>query len=154
MQITAIREYGDVGTKSIVTTDARSYFGIEQPWRDNLPGHSCIPEGVYELHPYRSPMHGDTYCFYNPDLKIMGAEPLTPEQQAAGYRNVCEIHSANFSEQLRGCLALGLQNHPMYDPITGVVEMAVEESKSALAAFMAELGIGVSGHTMTITKAA
>jgi hypothetical protein len=150
VHLVATRTYTDAGTTGFVSTEARSFFSIEQPWRNNQQGHSCIPEGDYDLVYYLSPKHGPTYCFRNPDLKIMGCDTLTPEQIAEGYRTLCELHSANFPEQLEGCMALGLEGRPMYDPATGVVEVAVEDSKPAIAALMEELGVGVVGHTMSI----
>lgn len=77
----------------------------EQPWRNNEEGHSCIPVGDYKLLPYELPAHGATVVFHNPDLGIYG----TPEMIPAGKtgRSLCEIHSANWPFQLRGCVAVG-----------------------------------------------
>jgi hypothetical protein len=101
---------------------------------------------------YVSPKHGGTYCFRNPDLKIMGRDNLTAQQVADGYRSFCELHSANWAEQLEGCVAAGTSGQPMFDPLTGIVEPAVEDSKNAVAHILAVLGEAVVGHTVTITR--
>ena len=77
----------------------------EQPWRDNLEGHSCIPVGDYDLLPYDSPAHGPTVVFHNPGLGIYGTPDRIPPGKAG--RSLCEIHSANWPFQLRGCVAVG-----------------------------------------------
>lgn len=142
--------YGPSSTVGVLYTDTQQLHAIEPPWLDNRPGHSCIPEGVYGLVPYDSPKHGPTYCFRNPDLKIMGHDVLTEEQIADGYRTVCEIHPANFAIQLEGCCAVGYGDDPMFDWITGKTEPAVEDSQKAFKALMAELGVGVHGHTIDV----
>jgi hypothetical protein len=77
----------------------------EQLWNDNLEGHSCIPIGDYQLLPYLSPAHGPTVVFHNPALGIYGAPDMIPAGQTG--RSLCEIHSANWPFQLKGCVAVG-----------------------------------------------
>ena len=79
----------------------------EQPWRNNEEGHSCIPVGDYKLLPYQSPAHGATVVFHNPDLDIYGTPEMIPPGKTG--RSLCEIHSANWPFQLRGCVAVGRQ---------------------------------------------
>jgi len=84
----------------------------EQPWNNNLEGHSCIPVGDYQLLPYQSPAHGATVVFHNPALGIYGTPDMIPAGQQG--RSLCEIHSANWPFQLKGCVAVGavLTNMP------------------------------------------
>jgi len=77
----------------------------EQPWNDNIQGHSCIPVGDYQLLPYESPAHGPTVVFHNPDLGIYGTPEMIPPGQKG--RSLCEIHNANWPFQLKGCVAVG-----------------------------------------------
>ncbi len=78
----------------------------EQPWNDNRPGHSCLPPGDYQLRPYPSPAHGATVVFHNPALDIYATPDLAPPGDAKS-RSLCEIHSANWPFQLKGCVAVG-----------------------------------------------
>lgn len=80
-------------------------FGVEQPWRDNLKGHSCLPEGDYELHLHNSAKHGAVVAFHNPSLNIYAEPNLIPV--GVDGRSSCLIHSANFSSELEGCYAPG-----------------------------------------------
>jgi hypothetical protein len=63
---------------------------VERPWDKNKNGTSCIPAGDYRVTRFKSPHNGD--CFLLHDV---------PD------RDMIEIHSANISTQLRGCLAPG-----------------------------------------------
>jgi hypothetical protein len=123
-------------------------FTLELPWLNNEPNKSCVPVGKYELIPYDSPSHGPTWCLHNPILNIYGTWPV-PE----GGRSQCELHSANWARQLLGCIALGMDDQPMLDPATGLVEPAVEESRDAVGFLIAQLGALSHGHTLTIIKA-
>ena len=150
--MTCSREYLAEATTGQLSTDTRTYFSIEQPWRNNLQGHSCVPEGLYELVWYVSPRHGGTYCLRNPGLRIMGSDALTPQQLSDGYRSFCEIHSANWAGQLEGCIAVGLDGQPMLNPASGKVEPAIERSREAVAALLHELGEDMNGHTLSIVS--
>lgn len=134
-------------TTGVLILEGERFFSIEQPWRDNVQGQSCVPGGAYIMIPYYSPKHGATWCLHNPSLNIYGSEPVP-----AGGRSYCEIHSANWSEQLEGCIALGLTGQPMYDPFTGLAAPAVEESQDAIKQLLQLLTPLSSGHTLTITR--
>ena len=97
---------GPDGTFGRMSLDGADFCATcEQPWNDNLEGHSCIPLGDYQLLPYESPAHGPTVVFHNPALGIYGTPAMIPAGQAG--RSLCEIHSANWPFQLRGCVAVG-----------------------------------------------
>jgi hypothetical protein len=129
---------------------SKALFTLELPWLNNEPDKSCVPVGRYELVPYDSPTHGPTWCLRNPDLKIMGCDVLSPDQVAAGYRSFCEFHAANWARQLRGCIALGLDDQPLLDPLTGLVEPAIERSRDAIVYLISVLGRMATGHVLTI----
>lgn len=120
-------------------------YSIEQPWDDNAPDHSCVPEGTYDLIPYMSPTHGATWYLSNPALGVGGQGET---------RSYCELHSANWATQLEGCIAYGHDDQPMVDPSTGKISPAVENSRDAVATLIAALGPMTSGHTLTIVKGA
>lgn len=147
MKLTLDTICGAEATTGILIVDGQRFFSIEQPWRHNLEGQSCVPAGDYLLIPYYSPKHGATWCLHAPALNIYGSQPVPP-----GGRSYCELHAANWSEQLRGCIALGLAGQPMFDPLTGKVEPAVEESQSAIAHLRQILTPLSSGHTLSIIR--
>lgn len=138
----------DEATCGTLIVGGELLYTIEQPFRDNQQGHSCVPEGSYELIPYMSPKHGPTWQLHNPACNVWGRGPAP-----AGVRTFCEIHSANWAEQLEGCIALGLDDQPSFDPLTGRVEPAVEHSRDAVAHLLAFLGEMSPGHTLSIRRA-
>lgn len=70
--------------------DVWSCFTVERPWAQNRPTFSCIPAGLYPLTLYDSPRHGRVYLLQN-----------VPQ------RANIEIHIANVSSELEGCIAPG-----------------------------------------------
>src|SRR5439155_9311628 len=77
------------------------YFTIEQPWNDNLQGHSCIPEGTYQLVPHSTEAHPDTWAMVNPALDVYHQPIDVPDGRIA--RSACLIHPANWAFELKGC---------------------------------------------------
>ena len=65
-------------------------FTLELPWLDNKKNISCIYEGNFPYETYNSPEHGKV-------LLILDVEG----------RTMIEIHSANYTRQILGCIALG-----------------------------------------------
>lgn len=95
------------------------------------PG-ACIPAGRYLWKRVDSPTHGD--CFQAEDV---------PDRQ------YIQIHSANWSKQLRGCIAPGLKRASTdVDPDPEMVE----SSRAALKVLM-DLMAGCDAFWMTTTDA-
>jgi hypothetical protein len=89
---TLIRQMsGKLGTFGLITTGLQQWFTIERPWEDNQNNVSCIPIGTYK-------------CIWSlsPRLKKFTYE-ITGVPKRSGIR----IHSANFTSQVLGCVALG-----------------------------------------------
>ncbi len=85
------KESGDNGTFGVLSFPGFSCCSGELPFRDNHPDTSCIPTGTYTCEWTHSPrLNKETYEVLN-----------VPNR--AGIR----IHSANYPEQLLGCIALG-----------------------------------------------
>lgn len=124
-------------------------YTLELPWRENVKGTSCVPLGRYELHPFRSVVHGPTWCLHNPGLNVWAPNTGAPP---AG-RTFCELHSANWARQLKGCIALGRSSHPLIDPATGIAEPAVEDSRAAILDLLAALSPMSEGHVLNIEQA-
>lgn len=84
---------------------------IELGWNDNKIGKSCIPLGKYKAVPRKSKKFGNHFIVLD----------TTP-------REYILFHAANYSRQLRGCIAVGL-GHRDIDK-DGLID--VVSSKSAM----------------------
>lgn len=87
---------------------------IERPWLKNANDISCIPEGVYKVKPFTSPDHVDVWeiCDVPNRFGVL-------------------IHSANWVEQLKGCVAPGLSSGYMLRD--GKNKKAVRDSGLAIS---------------------
>lgn len=63
---------------------------LELPWEDNIQNISCIPDGRYEAIQYVSPKHGSVILL-----------------QDVPQRSMIEIHSGNYTHQIKGCILVG-----------------------------------------------
>lgn len=142
MKLTLTRQtLGADFTTGILQVGSNTFFTIEQPWKENLKGHSCVPTGTYELHPHNSPKHPHVWALHNPELNVY-AEP-GPDVPETG-RTDCLIHPANWAWQLEGCIAPGTGRSPSdKGPM-------VLHSQDAVKQIQAILGIGSTGHTLEI----
>jgi len=135
----------DTGTFGELLIDGKHFaYTCEQPWRDNAKGSSCIPVGDYTLLPYDLGAHGKTVVFHNPALNIYGTPDMIPPDKKATGRSLCEIHSANWPKELRGCVAPGVEIKNIPPNGTGVTS-----SKNTVAKLMALWG-DRKGLTATI----
>lgn len=96
---------------------------VEQPWRNNLPFHSCVPAGQYQLVPFNGSKYKDTFALYAPELDVHITKQTTG-------RYACVIHSANMAEQLQGCIAPGRQLSAMQGK-DGALNWAITSSRDA-----------------------
>lgn len=87
--IQVIRSYSPNATFGFVDLPSKRLYSLEQPWRNNTEGASCIPEGTYNVKRDRT---GKWQYYAIQDV---------PD------RTFIEIHPANYVRQLAGCLALG-----------------------------------------------
>jgi len=152
LNITLVRTYGPTATIGRLTAGPVVFYSLELPWVYDEADVSCVPEGGYELVPYESPAHGPTWCLKNESIGVYAFKPAS-QPQLVGYsvRTYCEIHSANWAEQLQGCIAIGKNSYPMLNPATGKVEVAVEDSVDAVSQLLAILGPMSFGHTLTVS---
>lgn len=85
--------YGKLDTLgSLILPSGLVLSTIERPWLDNASGISCIPEGEYLM-----------LASWSPHMKR-----VTYLLQSVPGRDCIRVHSANWSHQLRGCIAPGL----------------------------------------------
>lgn len=126
-------------------TEGRLFVGdhllwtVEDPWNDNKPFDSCVPDGVYDLVPHHSPKHPDTWALVNPDLDIYRLPDDRPNGKG---RFAILIHAGNWETDVEGCIAPG-----MSPALHGDRPMVVR-SQTAMALLRKELGEG--SHTLQI----
>lgn len=83
--------YHPEGTLGVLTVGGEEFYTVERPWEHNLPRISCIPEGEYEMKRRKSPKFG--WCWEVKDVPN---------------RTYILFHSANFPDELQGCIAPGM----------------------------------------------
>ena len=122
MELELIRTYYPEGTNGEILCKGRLMtYTIELPWKNNLAGVSCIPEGRYELAKRWSPRFGR-------HLQIM---------HVSG-RELILMHPANEAlRELKGCIA------PVCS-ITGAGKG--NRSRSALKILMGLVGVTLDRH--------
>ena len=92
--------YGEMGTFGKLEGANFSSFTVEDPWKNNAPNKSCIPEGIYQAKRTSRPKHGNTFVLINEELKIAEFPKL-------GMRDSCLIHTANTIIDVEGCIGFG-----------------------------------------------
>lgn len=95
------------------------FTGIELAWKDNKRRESCIPEGIYLAKKHISPKFGK--CLWIQDV---------PD------RSEILVHPANYSRQLLGCMALGMN----FSDIDGDGLVDVTESRKAVNKLLSLMG--------------
>ena len=117
------------GVFGLLTVGHAQLQTVEDDWRDNQPGESCIPAGRYPL--LRTIYHKGGYeTFWITD--VPGRERIL-------------IHRANTEEDVKGCVGVGMRRgtlwvHDEDDPTHPLVEKrAVVASREAHALFMKEM---------------
>ena len=97
--------YAPTETEGLLTLpDGRQFHTIERPWLDNEPYASCIPDGVYDLSPYRRQDGTLVPCLTNHEHGVYRNKSDMP---AAGGRFAILIHVGNFVDDVVGCIAPG-----------------------------------------------
>lgn len=119
------------GTFGILTVGGRQWAIVEQPWRNNEPFRSCVPEGSFECVSHKSPRFGQCFALVGDGVGI---------NQGDGHRWGILIHSANWPDQLQGCLAPGKSLQPI--PAGGrewPQSLGVTQSRQAMQEMISEL---------------
>ena len=88
--ITLDRWYQDDVTLGRLKIEGFQCFTLELPWLGNKKNISCVPEGRYEYFLRQSSKNGTV-------LELKNVKDRTNIQ----------IHSANFTRQIKGCIAVG-----------------------------------------------
>jgi hypothetical protein len=84
------RSYFDDCTLGRLFADNFQCFTLELPYLDNQTNISCIPKGAYNARKHISPSNGECIEILN----VMN-------------RTHIQIHAANYTRQIKGCIAVG-----------------------------------------------
>lgn len=85
--LTLKRTYQRTQTLGVLTGKGIKLVTMELRWFNNMPQHSCIPEGKYVVLPRTSPKYGKHFHI-----------------QDVPNRDLILVHAANFSSELKGCI--------------------------------------------------
>lgn len=112
--------YSDTHTEGrLYLPSDEHFYTMERPWIGGVPGgmpfKSCVPDGQYELIPYRRSNGDDVYALRNPDLGVYFTKDEKGDAPGR-YKILC--HAGNFVEDVVGCIAPGIgttihNNRPM-----------------------------------------
>lgn len=125
--------YGETETEGVLwLKHDDEVHTLERPWIDGVPGgmpfESCVPDGEYDLIPHRRQNGDEVYALRNPDCHVY----YTKEERGnKPGRYLILIHSANWVEQVVGCIAPGLVRTIAENKIM------VRSSRAAIAKIMA-----------------
>lgn len=84
------RGYFDDCTIGRLSIEGFNCLSLELPWLNNQQDISCIPEGLYKYFLRRSPQNG-----------------MVLELRDVENRTCIQMHSANFTYEILGCIAVG-----------------------------------------------
>jgi hypothetical protein len=122
-----------------------TYQTLERPWIGAAPGGvkgiSCVPRGTYRLVRHDTEAHPRSFALVNEALNVYHLQP------APGHdgRTACLIHVANKPQELRGCIALGMERFQEGD------EWTIRRSRLAVDRFYAALTWADALHTLEIS---
>lgn len=84
-----------LGMLHIIGVTHRPIYTLENPWKGNQTNISCIPENIYDCHPYSGAKYKDVY-----------------EVRNVPARSHILFHKGNFERNTRGCILVGLGVDP------------------------------------------
>ncbi len=139
MKLLLVREPHPQYTLGVMSLADHQWQSLERPWVPGPPGGtkgvSCVPTGLYRLQRHDTEAHPRSFAIVNEDLGVYHLA-VPPGKQG---RTACLIHVANFVQELRGCIALGM----------GRAGEALRRSKVAIDQFYA-LVPWIDGHSLEI----
>lgn len=134
-------------TLSHLRAGGHDLFGLEDPWNDNEPFNSCVPDGVYDLVPHSSEDHPDTWALVCLENRVVH---LPSHRRSERDRYCCVIHPGNWEDDVQGCILPGMFPTIMIDRVHGRPELAVGQSRDAMARIRKTLVPGSKGHRLLI----
>lgn len=119
------------GVRGVLRVGTLTLHTLEDDWKNNRRGESCIPASRYPLKLVRRPPEKGGYLCY--------------EVQGVPGRSLIRIHPGNTEEDIEGCILVGLSRgwkQVAQDEDTkalSVTKRAVISSKEAFRQFMAAM---------------
>lgn len=129
MQLTLRRfNYTDDGVMGVLLWGTEFIcFTLEEEWKENAKGVSCIPAGLYRCTLYNAPKHGTTY--------LVNGVPG---------RSAILFHTGNTEADTEGCILTGLEFGEMdaVDDESGIKEsqLAILRSREGYTRFRNKVG--------------
>lgn len=91
------------GTHGTFKLGGQDWHSLEQPSLGNKPYISCVPEGDYDLIPFKSPKYGNCYIMVNPDLNVYAHKDSSGRPPEG--RFLCLfVHRGNYVHNFQGCI--------------------------------------------------
>jgi len=139
--------YGEYETEGVFILGDLVLATIEQPWTPNpngaaggKPFESCVPDGTYNLKPFKRPSGEEAFILTNPKL---GVHYWPGDHELGVGRDLCLIHAGNWASSVQGCIAPGVRRSPMADRKTEFpIDQAVASSSKAMKRVREKLGTG------------
>lgn len=142
MLLTLIRfAYTSRVTLGVLRVAGHQFATLEEPWipdpdgpggQRREPGHyeSCVPDGTYTLLPHDGAKYQNVHCLVNPALGVYQAGHR-PAGQRWG-REAVLIHSGNTTEDIEGCILIGLAHDGLERIKAGTSRIALDRLRAAL----------------------
>ena len=86
----------------LLVGNALELHSLENPWRNNAPFASCIPEGEYEMEPYDSTRHPNTWRIFG---DTVGRDIDALSETVARFGIL--VHIGNKPTDTSGCVLVG-----------------------------------------------
>lgn len=136
------------------TIAGHTLWTLEDPWNNNAPGNSCVPDAVYDLVPHSTDAHPDTWAMVNPALNVWHMPDDIPTDKKPVGRFACLFgHTGNWEDDVKGCILHGFYPAIFTDPHDNRPELAVANSSAAMKIIRNALVPGTTGHTVLIRSA-
>ena len=105
--------YSETETEGLLHIPGHRYdeylYTLERPWvpgpAGGMPFESCVPDGTYQLVRHTRQNGDQVYALRNPALGVFYTEQERGDREG---RYLILLHSANWVEQVVGCIAPGL----------------------------------------------
>jgi hypothetical protein len=133
-----------------LTVGALVLCTLEEPWIPNPKGlggarrgdgkESCVPDGEYVLKPHDGTTFKKVWRLSNPDLGVYDFPSDIPVGQTTWGRASVLIHSGNTTDDILGCVLVGLRHGEIKKPEVLTSMAAVFESRRALDQLRETLG--------------
>jgi len=135
--------YHHTCTLGMLEVEDKYFYTMERPWvKHDIPGgtpfKSCIPDGTYDVVPFTRSSGDEVVALVNEDLGVYLRADDRPNGEG---RYEILLHSANWADQLAGCIAPGL-----HYKIDNLGRHMVTNSRAAMSDLMS-----VVGDTLTIS---